>query len=169
LIRETDRDVTKTPRGFSLWRSIPFTAWIVFFLIFGGIVGLATFTFTYAQGTSYLSDNPSACANCHIMRQVYNDWNHGSHKAVAGCNDCHTPHTSVVAKYAVKAINGWNHSLAFTLGGFHEPIRITTMNRDVALHNCISCHASVTADINHAESTKPTDCLLCHSHVGHEQ
>jgi cytochrome c nitrite reductase small subunit len=30
--------------------------------------------------------------NCHIMRDQFEGWSHSSHKAVAACNDCHTPH-----------------------------------------------------------------------------
>lgn len=165
--------VTHTPaqkRGIRAFvQSVPFAIWVMLVMLAGGVTGLAIFTFTYAQGTSYLSDDPAACANCHVMRQVYYNWGAGSHKAVAVCNDCHTPHDSIISKYAVKGINGWNHSLAFTLGGFHEPMRITDMNRDVALHNCIGCHASLTADMNHADSTEPTDCLRCHARVGHER
>jgi cytochrome c nitrite reductase small subunit len=142
--------------------------WIAFIVIAGGIVGLGSYTFLYAQGTSYLSDDPKACANCHIMREVYDSYSHGSHKAWAGCNDCHTPHSSFVAKYAVRAINGFNHSLAFTTQNFHEPIQITAMNRDVAQHQCLSCHESVTALINHTDSKEPTDCIRCHDRVGHD-
>jgi len=137
--------------------------------LFGAIVGLGGFTFIYAKGDSYLTDDPAACANCHVMRDVYTAWSRGSHRAVAGCNDCHTPHDNIVAKYAVKGINGFNHSFAFTTGNFHEPIRITSMNRDVALHNCQSCHAEVTSMINHAGNKEPLDCLQCHSRVGHDE
>ena len=65
--------------------------WVLIFFLAGGIVGLGGFTFKYGQGFSYLSDDPKACANCHIMQSVYDRWNHGTHKAVATCNDCHTP------------------------------------------------------------------------------
>jgi cytochrome c nitrite reductase small subunit len=161
---------TGPPRGrVRAWlMAVPMPAWFALIAILGGIAGLGSFTFLYAQGTSYLSDDPKACANCHIMREVYDGWNRGSHKAVAGCNDCHTPHSSIVAKYAVKAINGWNHSLAFTTSNFHEPLQITAMNRDVAQHNCLGCHAEVTSMISHAESKEPTDCLRCHARVGHD-
>jgi len=29
--------------------------------------------------------------NCHIMQSYFDDENRASHKAVATCNDCHTP------------------------------------------------------------------------------
>ena len=148
--------------------TVPLPVWLIIVAIIGGIAGLGSYTFLYAQGISYLSDDPKACANCHIMRDVYDAWNHGSHKAVAGCNDCHTPHSSIVAKYAVKALNGFNHSLAFTTGGFHQPIQITALNRDVTQHNCLSCHESMTSHISYSDSKEPTDCLRCHARVGHD-
>jgi cytochrome c nitrite reductase small subunit len=158
-------------RWFGGWRgersALSFPIWIALIAMVGGIVGMGTYTFLYAQGTAYLSDDPRACANCHIMRDVYDSWNKGSHKAVAGCNDCHTPHSSIIAKYLVKGINGFNHSWAFTTGSFREPLRITAMNRDVAQHNCVGCHEAVTAPMNHTGSKEPTDCLRCHSRVGH--
>ena len=94
----------------------PLWVWLVLAGLFGGIVGLGGFTVSYANGLSYLTDNPKACANCHVMREFYDGWNRGSHKHVATCNDCHTPHDNIVAKYAVKALNGFRHSYAFTTG-----------------------------------------------------
>ena len=38
------------------------------------------------------------------MRGQFDGWNHSSHKAVAGCNDCHTPHR-FPDKWIVKGIN----------------------------------------------------------------
>jgi cytochrome c nitrite reductase small subunit len=148
------------------WAAIPFRAWLLMAALVGGIVGMGLFTFAYAQGASYLSDDPAACVNCHVMRDVYDGWNHGSHKAVATCNDCHAPHT-FLAKYAVKGINGVRHSVAFTLDNFPEPIHITSLNRNVAQQNCLYCHEAITSQMNHAASDEPTDCLHCHAGVGH--
>jgi len=134
--------------------------------LLGAVVGLAGFTFSYAEGLSYFSDRPEACVNCHVMRDVYDRWHGGSHSAVATCNDCHTPHT-FPAKYVVKAINGWNHSVAFTTGDFPDPLRITTLNRDVAQQNCLYCHGPLVTAISHADGASPTDCLQCHAGVGH--
>lgn len=150
-----------------IWTVLPFRGWLMLAAVIGGIVGLGAFTFVYAQGSSYLSDDPASCNNCHVMRDQYDGWNHSSHKAVATCNDCHTPHTNAVAKYAVKGLNGFRHSAAFTLGNFPEPIQITNLNRDVAQGNCLYCHEAITAQMNHATSDEPTDCLLCHARVGH--
>ena len=87
------------------------------------IMWICGFTFTYAKGGSYLTNNPAACANCHVMREQYDDWSKSSHRAVATCNDCHTP-ANVLGKYATKISNGFKHSYYFTVGGFPEPIHI---------------------------------------------
>jgi cytochrome c nitrite reductase small subunit len=138
-------------------------------LLFGlvGIpIGLGLFTFNYAKGTSYLSDDPQTCMNCHVMRDQFEAWQRSSHARVATCNSCHTPHT-FIEKWIVKGINGFNHSLAFTTGDFHEPISIHQMNADVVQESCVYCHEPVVDLIatNHAE--EPIACVSCHSDVGH--
>lgn len=154
---------SKPGRFFSL---APFGFWLILAGLAGGIVGLGGFTFAYAEGTSYFSDNPDACVNCHVMREVYDGWHNGSHKAVAVCNDCHTPR-HFPDKYIVKGINGWNHSVAFATNNFHEPIRIRSLNREVALENCLYCYGELVLSISHEASTSPTDCIRCHAGVGH--
>lgn len=159
----SEQEPSRLRRAFT---SVPLWSWLLLVAIIGGIIGLGSYTFAYAEGASYFSNDPEACVNCHIMQEVYDGWNHGSHKAVAGCNDCHTPHT-FFAKYAVKGINGWNHSVAFTTGNFPEPIHITELNRQVAYDNCLYCHEELVSAISHEADETPTDCLRCHSGVGH--
>lgn len=135
-------------------------------LLFGVFAGLSIFTFDYGEGLSYFSNDPAACQNCHIMRAQFDAWNHSSHKHVAACNDCHTPH-SFAAKYIVKGINGWNHSLAFTTGNFPDPIRIRAFNARIAQDNCVDCHAGLVSQIHGAGKDEETDCVSCHGNVGH--
>lgn len=149
-------------------RGRPMMVWVLLALLFGGVIGLGIFTFAYAEGGSYLSEDPKACVNCHIMNDVYAAWERGPHHAVATCNDCHIPHT-FPDKYIVKALNGFNHSLAFTLQNFPEPIHITDFNRDVALHNCSYCHGDFVSTINHTGQTAAEDCTRCHADIGHDQ
>ncbi|MCA9989912.1 MAG: cytochrome c nitrite reductase small subunit [Ardenticatenaceae bacterium] len=162
----TDSPSPKRVQRWPALSAVPLWLWLSLAGFFGGIVGLGAFTFAYAEGGSYLSNDPAACVNCHIMREVYDGWNHGTHKAVATCNDCHTPHT-FPAKYLVKGINGWNHSLAFTMGNFPEPIRITDQNRGIAQGNCLYCHGDLVSAISHEDGDDPTNCLTCHAGVGH--
>jgi cytochrome c nitrite reductase small subunit len=133
----------------------------------GAAVGIGGYTFIYAEGGSYVTNNPAACANCHVMQGHYDAWIKSSHRNVATCNDCHTPH-DVLGKYATKALNGFNHSLAFTTGRFHEPIRIGARNRAIAEAACRHCHADMVRMIDrHGEGEGALDCIRCHADVGH--
>ena len=129
------------------------------------LIGIGLVTFRYADGLSYLSTDPAACANCHIMWPQYDSWAKSSHKTVAGCVDCHLPH-DFVGKYLAKAENGWNHSRAFTLQDFHEPILINEKNAAILQANCLACHD----DLVHAQigpAGEAPRCVHCHSTVGH--
>ena len=132
----------------------------------GALAGLAAFTFVYTRGYSYLLDDPAACANCHVMNAQFEGWLKGSHREVATCNDCHTPH-GFVAKYATKALNGWNHSLAFTTGRFPEPIRATSRNRRIAQEACAKCHGPEIESMGIAAHGEALACVRCHGSVGH--
>ena len=103
-------------------------------------VGVGLFTFRYAEGLSYFSSDPKACVNCHIMRDEYDSWAKSGHHHVAVCIDCHLPH-SFIPKMIAKSRNGWNHSSAFTLQNFHEPIMIGPTNAAILQENCLRCHA----------------------------
>jgi cytochrome c nitrite reductase small subunit len=92
--------------------------------------GLGFYTFVYAKGYSYVTNDPAACANCHVMNEQYAGWVKSSHRAVAVCNDCHVPH-GLVGKYTTKARNGFWHSYYFTTHGFEEPIRATATTRGI--------------------------------------
>lgn len=149
----------------------------------GLALGLGAFTFIYAKGASYLTNDPAACANCHVMREHFDAWNKSSHRAVATCNDCHTPH-GFVAKYTTKALNGFWHSFYFTTGNYPDPLRITPRNHEVTEGACRYCHASIVDAIDphgagasgstHSR-TAPTSgaheeemsCIRCHKYVGH--
>ena len=39
----------------------------------------------------YLTNDPAACANFHVMSEYYAAWMKGPHRSVAVCNDCHAP------------------------------------------------------------------------------
>ncbi|HYP29673.1 MAG TPA: NapC/NirT family cytochrome c [Blastocatellia bacterium] len=69
----------------------PAIARIVFGVAVGLAAGVGGYTFIYAKGYSYLTNDPAACANCHIMQDHYDGWIKSSHRSVAACNDCHTP------------------------------------------------------------------------------
>lgn len=148
---------------------------LVVVILVGVLFGLGGFTFVYAKGSSYMRDDPAVCANCHIMDEHFDAWNKSSHKGVATCNDCHTPHDPV-GKYLVKAKNGFWHSFYFTTGTYPDPLRITEANREVTEEACRYCHTEITEAIEHrasGEASSASDdpdafsCVRCHRYVGH--
>ncbi len=137
--------------------------------VLGGVLlGAGAFTVRYAEGFSYLSSDPKACVNCHIMRDQYDGWQKASHHAVATCNDCHVPH-ELIPKYLVKAENGFWHSKGFTLQDFHEPILPRPVSSRILQTNCVRCHRDLVNDIlGHGPTgNEKTDCVHCHAAVGH--
>ena len=141
--------------------------------LFGATLGIGGYTFLYARGASYLGHDSAACANCHVMNEQYDGWIKSSHRAVAQCNDCHTPH-GFLGKYATKALNGFRHSLAFTTGRFHEPIQITARNRAITEGASRHCHEDVVQMMRpggpgHGGRGEAIQCLRCHDSVGHSE
>jgi cytochrome c nitrite reductase small subunit len=136
----------------------------------GVAAGVGGFTFVYARGASYFTNDARACTNCHVMNEQYAGWGKGSHRSVATCNDCHTP-PGAVPKYWTKAQNGFWHSFAFTTGRFPEPIRITPRNRAVTEKACRHCHGDVVQQMDGGacphSARGPVSCLRCHASVGH--
>jgi len=136
-------------------------------VLLGAALGLGVYTFAYAKGWSYLTNDSAACANCHVMNEQLDGWMKGSHRSVAVCNDCHVPH-NFLGKYYTKAHNGFWHSYYFTTGTFEEPIRATPTSRKIAEANCRRCHGPIVAEMGtpgHGDSG--ISCIRCHGSVGH--
>ena len=135
----------------------------------GVLVGIGSYTFVYAKGYSYLTNDPRACANCHVMQDHFDAWTRASHRSVAVCNDCHTP-PGLIPKYVTKAQNGFWHSFYFTTGRYPDPLRITKRNQEVTEQACRKCHSELTLAIDpaHADSGRGgLTCSSCHNEVGH--
>lgn len=140
---------------------------VLLFVLLGVLTGLAAFTFTYGEGTAYLSEEPTACINCHVMQGHFDAWQNSSHRHVAVCNDCHLPH-DFLGKWITKADNGMLHSFAFTTGLFPEPIRIKPRNRRVTHGACLHCHGEFVNELRPAEpGGDMLLCVHCHTDVGH--
>lgn len=148
----------KKSRGMSLF---PIPA--VLAAAAGVALGIGAYAFHYAKGASYLGNDPATCANCHVMGGHYTGWQAAPHHLVATCNDCHTPAT-FPAKYVVKALNGYHHSMAFTLGGYPEHIKARPESSAIVEKNCRRCHAELVGDISHGDGVS---CIRCHASVGH--
>jgi cytochrome c nitrite reductase small subunit len=135
--------------------------------LLGVPLGIGAFTFVYAKGLSYLSTDPRACVNCHIMNPQYDAWLKSGHRHTATCVECHLPHAGL-AKWVAKAEHGFRHSAAFTLQNFKEPIEITARDRALVRANCLRCHeALVHAVADGGGARGELDCLHCHATAGH--
>jgi cytochrome c nitrite reductase small subunit len=128
--------------------------------------GVGAFTFVYAKGLSYLSTDPRACVNCHVMTEQYDGWLKSGHRHAAGCVECHLPHAGL-AKWVAKADHGFRHSVAFTLQNFVEPITITPRDREIVRVNCVRCHDAFVHAVVAAPARGDLDCLHCHAAAGH--
>jgi cytochrome c nitrite reductase small subunit len=151
----------------------PRRASFILAVMFGVVFGVGFFTFDYAEGTSYFSTDPRACANCHIMNDEYSSWHKAGHHQAATCIDCHLPH-DFFGKYLAKALNGYHHSKGFTLQDFHEPILIKARNAEILQNSCLRCHGDFVHDAlltgarpQGARSVEDGRCVHCHRGVGH--
>lgn len=138
------------------------------------IFGLGLYLLRLSNAASYLSDDPQACVNCHIMTPQYITWNHSSHREVAHCNDCHVPHNNVLNKYFFKAKDGLYHASVFTARAEPEVIKARGPSIEVIQNNCIRCHESQVTDArmlgftaDHFENRTDRTCWECHREVPH--
>src|ERR1044072_2253093 len=111
-------------------------------LVVGSAVGLGAYTFVYAKGASYLSNDPRACANCHIMQDHLDGRIQSSPPSAASSNYCPNP-AGHIPTYYTKADHGFFHSRAFTTGKFHEPIQMKERSRRVTENACRRCHQDI--------------------------
>ncbi len=141
---------------------------LVLCCLVGLLAGMAAFTFVYARGYSYVTNDPEACRNCHVMNGVFEGWSKGGHQHVAVCNDCHVPH-NLIGKLWVKADNGFHHSYAFTFKKVPVAIKARESSREIIQENCMRCHGPIAAPaVCGATGTEPALCCVsCHREVGH--
>jgi cytochrome c nitrite reductase small subunit len=141
---------------------------LLFACLLGIPAGIGAFTFGYAKGFSYLSSDPRACVNCHIMNEQYTAWLKSGHRHAAGCVDCHLPNDGL-SKWLAKSDHGFRHSVAFTLQNFKEPVDITSRDLQIVQANCVRCHAAFVhaVFVSPGPAHQELDCMHCHAGAGH--
>lgn len=143
------------------WRLICFAA-------LGILAGLGLAVGKVSRATSYLSDDPEACVNCHVMNAQYASWRRSSHTHVATCNDCHVPHETIAHAYAFKARDGLYHSAVFTLRWEPQVIRMSSAAIPVVEANCRRCHGrTLEAVAARQHQSGDLRCWDCHREVPH--
>ena len=144
--------------------------------VIGGIIcGLGAYTVYASRATSYLSDEPSTCMNCHIMAPYYASWFHSSHGRNTTCNDCHVPQENAVKKWIFKGMDGTRHAAVFIAKGEPQVIKAIEKSSTVIMNNCIRCHEQLntefvkTGRINFmmAKAGEGKACWDCHRNVTH--
>ncbi len=144
-------------------------------ILAGILVGIVAYLSYVSRMHSYLSDDPSACVNCHIMAPYYQSWQKSSHSMWTNCNDCHVPHHNVLAKYAFKAKDGLFHASVFTVRMEPQVIRPREESYGVIMQNCVRCHESLNKEFVNTGMAKYADvksgdakaCWDCHREVPH--
>jgi len=114
----------------------------------GIFVGIGVYVLNVSNATSYLSDDPKTCINCHVMTTQYVTWERSSHARVAKCTDCHVPHDNIIHKYWFKANDGLRHSAIFTMHGEPQVIFMKEAGVKVVQENCIRCHYDLIDDLS---------------------
>ncbi|RJE74074.1 cytochrome c nitrite reductase small subunit [Reichenbachiella sp. MSK19-1] len=154
---------------------VPPDQWIVpVTLLCGLMAGLGFYVLRVSNAVSYLSDDPKACINCHVMTPEYITWDHSSHQRVTVCNDCHVPHNNVVNKYYFKAMDGLYHASIYTMRMEPQAITMREPSQHVVQNNCIRCHIDQVTDAkmaswvdNHEENRTSRACWECHRETPH--
>lgn len=145
------------------------------FIVGGILAGLGIYTIYMSRAHSYLSDDPAACVNCHIMTPYYQSWNHSSHAQWATCNDCHVPQDNFFNQYAFKAMDGLYHAAVFTVKGEPQVIRPREASNNVIMNNCVRCHTQLNTEFvktgmisyTEAKEGKGKACWDCHMEIPH--
>lgn len=148
---------------------------MIFSVLAGVIVGSGLLLLYLLRAHTYLTDEPSACVNCHIMSPYYATWMHSSHGRDATCNDCHVPHENFVKKWAFKGLDGMKHVAAFLTYGEPQVIQAQPMSSQVIMNNCIRCHEQLNTefvktgrmDFMTTQATNGKACWDCHRDVPH--
>ena len=148
---------------------------VLLLLIAGVLVGLGALFVYLLRAHTYLADDSSACVNCHIMTPYYASWSHSSHGRDATCNDCHVPHSSLLAKYGFKAMDGMKHVAYFVTHSERQAIMAEDASAEVIMDNCIRCHTQLNQefvktgriDYMMAKRDEGKACWDCHRNVPH--
>ncbi|MCK6600207.1 MAG: cytochrome c nitrite reductase small subunit [Bacteroidetes bacterium] len=140
----------------------------VVLVLLAGAVGIGSYSLYISNALAYLSDDPKACVNCHIMAPQYATWQNGSHARVAVCTDCHVPHDNIFRKYYFKAQDGLRHASMFTLRMEPQVIHVKEAGAGVIQENCIRCHQTLLNDTFHITPEKQErSCWSCHRETPH--
>ena len=135
----------------------------------GVALGLGAYTFAYAKGWSYLTNDSQGLRELPRDERAVRRLAEGQPPLGGRLQRLpRAPHASWPST-ATKARNGFWHSYYFTIGGFPEPIQASARSREIAENACRHCHEPVVQAMGtpaHAGS-REISCIRCHGSVGH--
>lgn len=148
---------------------------VVFIVLAGIAVGLGALFLYLLRFHTYLTNDPSACMNCHVMQPYYATWFHSSHSRNATCNDCHVPQDNFVKKWFTKAKDGGRHTAVFVTRCEDQVMKALPASSQVIMDNCIRCHQQLNTefvntgrvDYMMTEVGNGKACWDCHREVPH--
>jgi cytochrome c nitrite reductase small subunit len=154
---------------------LPPKGWRLTVLIAAGIfTGIQLLVIHTSNATSYFSEEPETCINCHVMYPFYASWSKSSHGREATCSECHVPRDNFFSKYYVKGTDGLKHATYFTFRWEPQVIRIKSRGTNVVQENCIRCHIDLVDMVQLVEvsGTSALDgdeklCWDCHRETPH--
>ena len=154
---------------------LPPQSWRMTVIILTGIfAGILLLVVHISNATSYLSDEPETCINCHVMYPYFASWDKSSHGREASCAECHVPQENIFSKYYVKGTDGMKHATYFTFRWEPQVIRIRDRGINVVQQNCIRCHIDLVDMVQLVEVSGKTAaegdgklCWDCHVEVPH--
>ena len=133
----------------------------------GAVAALVGYLIVQTEAWAYLSDDPDACANCHVMNENLRSWVASSHHASATCNDCHAPQAPL-RRWLSQAENGLRHGWHFTFHGLDSSPALRSASTRIVEQRCISCHRELLASsLLSAHPVDGGDCTRCHQRVAH--
>jgi cytochrome c nitrite reductase small subunit len=143
-------------------------------VILGVFVGVGITAFHLSNASSYLSDEPRTCINCHLMTPHFATWMNSSHGRSVTCGDCHVPQDNIFNKYMFKASDGMRHAFVFTFHIEPDIIQIKDAGIQAVQDNCIRCHEKQLGETTLPKNTgrafahgEGRLCWDCHRHVPH--
>ncbi|MDR1049721.1 MAG: cytochrome c nitrite reductase small subunit [Deltaproteobacteria bacterium] len=149
--------------------------WLIFAVV-GVVVGLGAYTLYASRAWVYLTDDPRACATCHVMGTYYSSYAKSSHNVRANCNDCHVPQDKFLRTWAFKAKDGLYHASVFTFGEDRQVIRAREGTKEVVQENCVRCHvplvtefAKMSPEYDRVLAGDKKACWDCHRDMPHTQ
>ncbi len=129
------------------------------------IIAGVLFLSVNASGIFQMTNEPSFCAQCHVMSEEYSAWVKGGVHNSIKCIDCHLPQDTQIKFLFWKAVDGGKDFVSFYAGIVSEMIELSGRGKNTVQANCIRCHEG---RISKMLSPHSRNCWDCHKRIAHK-